>query len=52
MSEAVVETRGLKTMHIRDAVIADAPQMVEVMRRSISELCAADHENDPTKLEA
>lgn len=39
-------------MNIRDAVISDAPQMVEVMQRSISELCAADHENDPAKLKA
>ena len=34
-------------MHIRDAVPEDAPSACEVMRRSISELCSADHHNDP-----
>jgi GNAT superfamily N-acetyltransferase len=34
-------------MKIRDAVPNDAPAACEVMRRSISELCEADHRNDP-----
>jgi GNAT superfamily N-acetyltransferase len=36
---------------IRDALASDAEQACEVMRRSISELCAADHCNDPTILD-
>jgi hypothetical protein len=34
-------------MKIRDAVVEDAPAAYPVMRRSISELCAADHHDDP-----
>lgn len=34
-------------MKIRDAVIEDAPAACVVLRRSIIELCAADHDNDP-----
>jgi GNAT superfamily N-acetyltransferase len=34
-------------MEIRRARIEDAPCACEVLRRSISELCAADHQNDP-----
>jgi GNAT superfamily N-acetyltransferase len=37
-------------MKIRDAVAEDAPAACEVMRRSISELCSADHHNDPVIL--
>jgi GNAT superfamily N-acetyltransferase len=37
-------------MEIRDAVAEDAPAACEVLRRSISELCVADHGNDPTIL--
>jgi GNAT superfamily N-acetyltransferase len=37
-------------MEIRDAVLADAPAACEVLRRSISELCIADHKNDPAIL--
>jgi GNAT superfamily N-acetyltransferase len=33
-------------MEIRDAVAEDAPAACEVLRRSISELCVADHGND------
>lgn len=33
-------------MEIRDAVPEDAPAACEVLRRSITELCAADHNND------
>jgi GNAT superfamily N-acetyltransferase len=32
---------------VRDAVDADAEAACEVMRRSIAELCAQDHHNDP-----
>ncbi|MEP6837646.1 MAG: GNAT family N-acetyltransferase [Bradyrhizobium sp.] len=38
-------------MRIRDAVPEDASAACEVMRRSITELCAADHRNDPAVLE-
>ena len=37
-------------MEIRDAVVDDAPAACHVLRRSISELCVADHQNDPTIL--
>jgi hypothetical protein len=37
-------------MKIRDAVAEDAPAACQVLRRSISELCVADHNNDPTIL--
>ena len=35
------------TVEIRDATEADAEAATEVMRRSITELCSADHNNDP-----
>jgi len=38
-------------MEIRDAVPADAAAACEVMRRSITELCIADHHNEPVILE-
>lgn len=34
-------------MEIRDAVVEDASAACEVMRRSITELCVADHGNEP-----
>jgi GNAT superfamily N-acetyltransferase len=34
-------------MKVRDAVPEDAPAACRVMRRSITELCVADHRNDP-----
>jgi GNAT superfamily N-acetyltransferase len=37
-------------MEIRDAAVDDAPAACQVLRRSISELCVADHQNDPTIL--
>jgi hypothetical protein len=37
-------------MEIRDAVAEDAPAACQVIRRSITELCVADHGNDPTIL--
>jgi GNAT superfamily N-acetyltransferase len=37
-------------MEIRNAVAEDAPSACEVMRRSIPELCSADHQNDPVIL--
>jgi len=37
-------------MEIRDAIPADAPAACEVLRRSITELCVADHRNDPVIL--
>lgn len=37
-------------MNIRDATPEDAPAACDVMRRSIAELCVADHRNDPTIL--
>jgi GNAT superfamily N-acetyltransferase len=38
------------TLVIRDAVPADAAASCEVLRRSIVELCVADHRNDPAIL--
>ena len=38
-------------MKVRDAVPEDAPAACQVMRRSIAELCGADHRNDPSVLE-
>ena len=38
-------------MEIRQATIEDAPAACEVLRRSIVELCIADHHNDPAILE-
>jgi GNAT superfamily N-acetyltransferase len=35
------------TLEIRDATEADAEAATEVMRRSITELCPADHKDDP-----
>jgi ribosomal protein S18 acetylase RimI-like enzyme len=37
-------------MEIRDAVSAEAAAVCAVLRRSISELCVADHGNDPAIL--
>jgi GNAT superfamily N-acetyltransferase len=37
-------------MEIRDAVAGDAPATCQVLTRSISELCVADHGNDPAIL--
>ncbi len=37
-------------MQIRDATSEDAAQACEVLRRSIVELCIADHRNDPAIL--
>jgi GNAT superfamily N-acetyltransferase len=37
-------------MEIRDAVAEDAPVACQVLRRSITELCVADHGNDPSIL--
>jgi GNAT superfamily N-acetyltransferase len=39
-------------MEIRDAIPADAEVACEVMRRSIAELCEADHRGHPAILEA
>jgi GNAT superfamily N-acetyltransferase len=37
-------------MEIRDATPDDAIEGCEVLKRSIAELCTADHKNDPTIL--
>ena len=34
-------------MEVRSAGLADAEEICAVLRRSITELCAADHRNDP-----
>lgn len=39
--------RSAARHEVRDAVREDAPAACEVIRRSISELCEADHRNDP-----
>jgi GNAT superfamily N-acetyltransferase len=38
-------------IEVRNAVPEDAPAACEVMRRSIAELCVADHRNEPAILE-
>jgi predicted GNAT family acetyltransferase len=38
-------------MRIRNAASEDAPAACETIRRSIAELCIADHRNDPTILD-
>ena len=38
-------------MKIRDAIPEDAPAACQIMRRSIAELCAADHKDDPAILQ-
>src|SRR6202790_5610375 len=40
----------ISEMEIRDAIAEDAPAACQVIRRSISELCVADHGNDPAIL--
>jgi GNAT superfamily N-acetyltransferase len=40
-------TRKSQAVEIRDAIAEDAPDACQVLRRSIKELCAADHRNDP-----
>lgn len=37
-------------MEIRRAVASDAASVCQVLRRSIEDLCTADHRNDPTVL--
>jgi hypothetical protein len=37
-------------MEVRDAVREDARAACEIMRRSIAELCVADHWNEPAIL--
>lgn len=38
-------------IEIRQASDADADEAVSTLRRSITELCVADHQNDPTEME-
>ena len=38
-------------MLIRKATVEDAPEACEILRRSITELCEADHHNDPRLLD-
>lgn len=38
------------SMKIRNARVEDAPAACQVLRRSITELCAADHRHDPAIL--
>jgi predicted GNAT family acetyltransferase len=40
-----------REIDIRDATPEDAPAACKVLRRSISELCVADHRNDPAILD-
>jgi hypothetical protein len=37
-------------VNVRDATPEDGPAACEIMRRSIAELCVADHRNDPVIL--
>jgi GNAT superfamily N-acetyltransferase len=43
-------TSTVPGMEIRDATVEDAPAACDVLRRSITELCVADHANDPAIL--
>lgn len=36
---------------IREAMDADAAEAVDTLRRSITDLCVADHQNDPVEIE-
>jgi GNAT superfamily N-acetyltransferase len=47
-----VTRAGAPILEIRRARLEDAAAACDVMRRSITELCLADHANDPTILEA
>jgi hypothetical protein len=38
-------------MQIREASVEDAVEACQVVRRSIAELCHADHQDDPIVLE-
>jgi len=38
-------------IEIRQATDADADEAVSTLRLSITELCVADHQNDPTEME-
>lgn len=38
------------SLHIRSALPADAVEASTVLRRSITELCQADHEDDPARI--
>lgn len=38
-------------IEIREAMDADAAEAVNTLRRSIAELCVADHHNDPVEIE-
>ncbi|NBD28937.1 MAG: GNAT family N-acetyltransferase [Alphaproteobacteria bacterium] len=38
-------------IEIREAMDADAAEAVNALRRSITELCIADHKNDPAEIE-
>jgi ribosomal protein S18 acetylase RimI-like enzyme len=46
----IYKMRWTPPLRIRDAVRADADEICTVLRRSIIELCAADHHNDPAIL--
>ncbi len=39
------------TIQVRQATEADAPGAICTLRRSITELCVSDHQNDPTEVE-
>jgi GNAT superfamily N-acetyltransferase len=39
------------TVHVREATHEDTESALMVLRRSITELCVADHQNDPQTLE-
>lgn len=40
----------IPAMQVRPAEIADAERAIDVIRRSIEQLCALDHRNDPATL--
>jgi GNAT superfamily N-acetyltransferase len=44
------ETGVFKMISIRPGTVEDAPEAISLLRRSITELCQLDHQNDTEKL--
>ncbi|GHC61436.1 hypothetical protein GCM10007315_26820 [Gemmobacter tilapiae] len=46
----MVDTGAFKMISIRPGTVEDAPEAIDLLRRSITHLCQLDHENDDQKL--
>jgi GNAT superfamily N-acetyltransferase len=46
----MVDTGAFKMISIRPGTVEDAPEAIDLLRRSITHLCQLDHENDTEKL--